>query len=45
VLEKIKLVGEKAVVSLLLPIGNPNPTLLGFGIISSVVLVIPPLPN
>jgi hypothetical protein len=40
-----KFVGEKAVVNLLCSEGNPKPTLLGFGIITSVVSVGFPDPN
>jgi hypothetical protein len=38
-------VGEKAVVSLLCSKGNPNPTLLGFGVISSSLSPVVPAPN
>ena len=41
----MKLVGEKAVVSLVLSKGNPAPTLSGFGITSSSVSFTVPEPN
>ena len=45
VLVNIKFDGEKAVVNLLCPDGNPNPTLNGFGTIVSSVSVDIPEPN
>ena len=41
----MKFEGEKAVVNLLWPKGNPKPTLLGLGIISASLSAVVPDPN